>query len=269
MQAMLAGRVPNVPGETAEIGAVTTELAQASEALMQLWSAASSMSSELSSMLTKYVGGRDDGAAAAVLERIADPRHWLAGTGELDDVVARMAEGPRLADLWDLERRYARVIRSWTQLRRRTLEHNRVVLEAWLKAGRRFTEELAGHAGADGRPLESKRAFALWTEVANRELLQTQRSEPFLASQREMIRASTELRMAQQELVEHFGKQYGFPTRTELDDVHRSVTEMRRELRRMRRALAEAQAAPAPTPPQAAPAMVNVLPRTSKRKATR
>ena len=50
-----------------------------------------------------------------------------------------------------------------------------------------------------------------------------------------MIRATTELRMAQQELVEHFGKQYGFPTRTELDDVHRTVTELRRELRAMRR----------------------------------
>jgi hypothetical protein len=50
-----------------------------------------------------------------------------------------------------------------------------------------------------------------------------------------MIRATTELRIAQQELVEHFGKQYGFPTRTELDDVHRTVTELRRELRAIRR----------------------------------
>jgi hypothetical protein len=35
-------------------------------------------------------------------------------------------------------------------------------------------------------------------------------------------------------MVEHFGKQYGFPTRTELDDVHRTVTELRREIRAMR-----------------------------------
>ena len=75
----------------------------------------------------------------------------------------------------------------------------------------------------------------LWTETANQQLLETQRSEPFLQTQAAMIRATTELRMAQQELVEHFGKQYGFPTRTELDDVHRTVTELRRELRAMRR----------------------------------
>ncbi len=77
--------------------------------------------------------------------------------------------------------------------------------------------------------------LALWTETANRQLLETQRSEPFLATQAAMIRASTELRMAQQELVEHFGRQFGFPTRTELDDVHRTVTELRREVRAMQR----------------------------------
>jgi hypothetical protein len=129
--------------------------------------------------------------------------------------------------------------------------------------------EAAGHASADNKPIEPKRALALWTEVANRVLIETQRSEPFLASQREMIRSTTELRLAQQDLVERFGSQYGFPTRTELDDVHRSLTEMRRELRRMRRALQEAQVATsaatsAATAATSAP--VPQSPRNSKRK---
>ena len=37
--------------------------------------------------------------------------------------------------------------------------------------------------------------MALWTEIANRELLATQRSEDFLQTQTAMIRASTELRV--------------------------------------------------------------------------
>src|SRR4051812_44242234 len=212
-QAMLAGQLPAVPGGATDLGAVTAELAQATDAFMKLWSAASSMSAELAGKVAKYVGGGPgDGVATAVFERITDPRHWMSGTGELDDVLTRMAEGPRLADLFDLERRYARVMKAWTAMRRRALEHQRMTLDAWLRAGRRYTEELAGHSSADGKPLEPKRALQLWTEVANRELLQTQRSEPFLKSQRELIRASTDLRLAQQELVEHFGKQYGFPT---------------------------------------------------------
>jgi hypothetical protein len=263
VQSMLAGKMPPLPQGATDLGAVTAELAQASEAFTRLWSAAGSMSGELAGKLAKHASGGDDGLATAVFERIADPRQWLGATGELDDVLNRMAEGPRLADLWDLERRYARVMKAWTTLRRRGFEHQRITLDAWLSAGRRFIEELAGHSSAEGKPLEPKRALSLWTEVANRELLATQRSEPFLNSQRELIRASSELRLAQQELVEHFGKQYGFPTRTELDDVHRTLTEMRRELRRLKRALADAQApATPPAPPPAA------LARPTKRKAT-
>ena len=107
----------------------------------------------------------------------------------------------------------------------------------------------------DAKVLDAKAALALWTETANQQLLETQRSEPFLRSQAALIRATTALRLAQQELVEHFGKQYGFPTRTELDDVHRTVTELRRELRAMRREQQMSAAAPAPAlslPPTAA-----------------
>lgn len=67
--------------------------------------------------------------------------------------------------------------------------------------------------------------------------------------------------------MEHFGKQYGFPTRTELDDVHRTLTDMRRELRRMKRALADAQTAP-PAPVNDIPAVPAPGLRASTRKET-
>ena len=75
----------------------------------------------------------------------------------------------------------------------------------------------------------------MWTDTAKRVLLEAQRSERFLQTQVAQIRASTELRVAQRDLVEYYGERFGFPTRTELDDVHRTVTELRREVRALRR----------------------------------
>ena len=174
----------------------------------------------------------------------------------MDEALARMVDGPRLADLWDVERRYGSVMRRWTELRQRGFEHQRVVLDAWMRAGQQYMTELTGRTGADGKALEPKQALALWTEIGNRHMLETQRSEPFLKSQRDMIRASTELRIAQAELSEFIGKQYGLPTRTELDDVHRSMTEMRRELRKLRRELdAAKQPKLAPVPETLAPTL--------------
>ena len=244
MQALASGALP---GLSTDLSAGADELAQASQSMAEMWTAATA----LSSALTRSVPDAGvDPTVRATMQTMLDPRAWLGGgltgAGEMGEVLGRMAEGPRLADLFDVERRYARVLAGWMGVRRSQMEHNAVVLEAWLRAGRSFGEELAGHVGLEGERPDGRAALALWTEIANKELLSTQRSEPFLRTQTAMIRASTELRMAQQELVEHFGKQYGFPTRTELDDVHRTVTELRRELRAMRRASAGQPAAAAP-----------------------
>lgn len=220
---------------TATPDLVTPDLAQASEAMLQLWSAATALSAELAGRLTQATDG--SGAASEMLELISNPRYWLAGTPEMDDVLARMVDGPKLADLFDVERRYGNVMRRWAELRRAGFEHHRVLLDSWMRASNEFMTELAGRTGTDGKPLEPKQLLALWTAIGNRQMFETQRSDAFLRSQRDTIRASTELRIAQAELSEHLGKQYGLPTRTEMDDVHRSMTEMRRELRKAQREL--------------------------------
>lgn len=233
VQAMATGTLPNLPELPTDLSAGIADLASAGQSVMEMWSAATAMYGRLATTLPAAAGG--DTTVEATFRKMIDPRSWMAGTGEIDDVLGHMAEGPRFADLWEVERRYARVLQAWMNVRRRGLEHSAVVLEAWLQAGRRFTEEMAGRAGTGVPTPDPKATLALWTETANRQLLETQRSEPFLQTQAAMIRASTELRLAQQELVEHFGRQFGFPTRTELDDVHRTVTELRREMRAMRR----------------------------------
>jgi hypothetical protein len=80
-----------------------------------------------------------------------------------------------------------------------------------------------------------REVLALWVDTANTALLETQRSEQYLQSQRELLKASTDLRLAQQEVAAFYSEVFGYPTRAELDDVHRSVTELRRELRALER----------------------------------
>jgi len=83
--------------------------------------------------------------------------------------------------------------------------------------------------------------LALWVDTANSALLETQRSERYLTSQREILKASTDLRLAQQEMAAFYSEMFGYPTREEIDDVHRVVTELRRELRKLQRASRDVQ----------------------------
>ena len=227
--------VPDLSGETAD-------LTRATQSIMELWSAATQLASSIAARVPATLApGLEpqhglDPVVVTTFQKMLDPRAWLAGTGEMDEFLSRMAEGPRFADLWDVERRYAKVFQAWMVMRRRSLEHNAVTLEAWLHAARRYAEQI----GKSDKPeTDAKALLDRWIEVANRELIETQRSEPYLRTQAALIRASTDLKMAQAELAEYYGERLGFPTRKELDDVHRTVTELRREVRSLRRQLQE------------------------------
>lgn len=137
--------------------------------------------------------------------------------------------GPKVPDFWAAQGRFARVMQAWMDLRCHGLEHNAVMLEGWMAAGRAFSEELAERTRMNMQAPDAKAMVAMWTDTASRVLLELQRSEPFLQAQAASIRASTELRLAQRDLLDSYGAQHAPPTQTEVENVHRATTEPRYE----------------------------------------
>ena len=227
-----------LPGMSPEIEAWAT----ATQAFNGLWSSAM----EVSAAIAKTLGMRQapDATISATLARMFEPQHWLAGTDEMGQTLQRLAEGPRLADLWNDERRLMAISSAWLGMRRANLEHNAVMLDAWCRAGASFASRADERARA-GEPLQSWRdTVVLWTETANQVLLETQRGSAYLEAQQKLVRASTDLRLAQRAAAEHYGEIFGLPTRSEIDELHRTVTQLRRELRALQR-----ERAPAPSRP--------------------
>jgi hypothetical protein len=123
------------------------------------------------------------------------------------------------------------------------------MLEAWLQAAAKFAKDLNERAERKEALGSWREVLALWVETANTALLETQRSDAYLKSQREILKASTDLRLAQQEMAAFYSEMFGYPTREELDDVHRTVTELRRELRALQRANRQSDTRRASSPP--------------------
>jgi polyhydroxyalkanoate synthase subunit PhaE len=214
-------------------GADSGELAAANAAFAKLWSSASELSATITAGLQK--GDTPDPIVTEMLGRIFDPRLWFTPTDDMDQALQRLSEGPRLADLWDVERKFLNVFNAWIALRRRSLEHNTVMLDAWMRAAGAFAKQLGELADTDKKIESPRELLTLWVETANEVMLETQRSDAFLNTQRDVMKASTELRLAQQEVAEFYSEMFGYPTRAELDDVHKTVTELRRELRALKR----------------------------------
>ncbi len=216
----------------------------AQTAYTKAWTDAQSVAASFTSSLGAQgdAKGDKDPVAAEVLAKVFDPRGWLSASSEIDAALSRFAEGPQFSDLFQIERKFAVLNTAWSALRRRNLEHNTLMLEAWTRATGVFSKAVNARTEA-GQPLESARALmTLWIETANEVLVETQRSDAFLRSQRESLKAATDLRLAQADLAEFYSQMYGYPTRAELDDLHKTVTELRRDLRGLKRKAAASRA---------------------------
>ena len=197
----------------------------------------------LSQSITRTMeqGKKPDPLVAELMSKLFDPRAWFSSLGGMDEALQRMAEGPRLADLWDTERKLLNVFNAWTAVRRRSIEHNTVMLEAWMRAAGAFAKTLNDKADRK-EPLGSWReVLALWVETANqlcskRSVRRNTSTASGKSSRRAPICASGAAGVGR--LLQR-GRS-GIPTRAELDDVHRTVTELRRELRALERANREA-----------------------------
>ena len=229
-----AGANATMPGwgmlpKTVDLGG----FADAQHSLTRAWTAATALSQSLTASMG--AGNAADPTAGAVLARIFDPQAWLGGTAEFDTAVSRLAEGPQLADLWQTERRFSALFTAWTGLRHAQARHQAVMLDAWTKAAGTFAREANARAERGETYGSGRDMMQHWIETANGVLLDVQRSEPFLASQRAMLKAATDLRLAQQDVAAFMSDLYGQPSRAELDDVHRSLTELRREVRALKK----------------------------------
>ena len=175
-----------------------------------------------------------DKKTVELLQKIMNPQEWLSVSGYTDQSIQQLVEGPKFADIGQLESKFAALFKSWTDLRTRALEQSTIRLAAYAKAAQEFTGKL--REVAKDKPLETRaQLVGLWVDVANRHLLEAQRSPEYLENQRELLRASTGFKRAQTELSDYYGEAFGIPTRGEIDDLTRMVADLKREVRADRR----------------------------------
>ena len=84
-------------------------------------------------------------------------------------------------------------------------------------------------------------AVNTWLKIANKELLNTQGTADFMEAQTNLLRAAMALKKRQSEQAEAWCAAYQIPTRTEVDDLIQIVHKLRKEVRQLKRELAEAK----------------------------
>ena len=194
-------------------------------------------------------GKQGAGADNEMLARLFDPSQWgkvMAGGQDLS--LERLTEGPTYATVTDIDRKILKAQQLWLQRARDIEGYRQVVQAAWLRAFEQMRKALADPKGP---PLASARAVLdLWLSIANEALLEMHHRPEYLEAQRKMTRAAAEYRLQEQELAEVFCTLHHIPTRTEMDEAQKTIVELRRELRALKRRLDEKVSAPPPATPR-------------------
>ncbi|MDF2747396.1 MAG: hypothetical protein K0S98_1682, partial [Propionibacteriaceae bacterium] len=157
------------------------------------------------------------------------------GGNQVGDVIRRMTEGPRLADVGGLERQMVELMDLYVAVQTATRAYETIVASAWTKASQRFADDISQRARTGKGLRPGKKALEVWMDIANQTLVETHRSAEFLTAQRELLRTGMDFLLAEREFVEKLVEPPGLPTRSEIDEVHRSVWELKRRIRELER----------------------------------
>jgi polyhydroxyalkanoate synthase subunit PhaE len=169
--------------------------------------------------------------APFMLARLSEKPAGFGDGNELSATIERMAQGPKLADVWDIDRKMALAFGAWVEMRQRLASYNAVASAPWAEASKRFVEAMSTTGKGEAPHPDWREAFARWSEISNEELIRNQRTDGFLQAQKELLQAGLQLRSRQDDVAEAASAMFGLPSRKDFDDVTRQLTELRREVR--------------------------------------
>ena len=106
---------------------------------------------------------------------------------------------------------------------------------AWMETNQAFAATMAKQFGGL-EPVKTREALKTWLAFADEVLTTNHRSPAYREAQRRLVRAGMDFLLAERELVELLVEPAGLPTRSEIDELHRTVHTLKRKVRALERA---------------------------------
>lgn len=137
----------------------------------------------------------------------------------------------------ELEEKFARGIKAWNKTIQAMTNYQLLIAEAWAGVHEQVLREMMSRA-EQGKPVESIRDLVrLWTTAADQRFDAVFRTEKYAQTQAAFVTAYMEYRIAEQNIVDELMKYSHIPTRTEMDEAHRNIYELRKEVKALKKAL--------------------------------
>lgn len=238
---------------------------------MQSWQQCEQQYNHWMKAAENWVGGSDKEAtpeedySAQALTLMLNPTTFMqSGFEMMDQVFNKLVNGPEFADIGMLENKVMKTGQDFQDFREASHRYQEVISSAWLRAYQHFSDEFFDRLSNED--VSSEETLQRWLKIADEEMVSTLRSQEFLDAQRELFSTGTASKIKYREFVELWCEAHTIPTRSEVDDLHKIIHELRREVRAMKRQLSK-QSVVEPTAKKTPPAAKAVKQDAAKKKA--
>lgn len=156
-----------------------------------------------------------------------------------NQTLGRMVNMPTIGLNREFNEKVNRAFVTWQENQRINLEYQAVLGDVMLSSFEAFMQELLEKAKA-GEAIDSQnKLLSLWVEVADEEFLALFHSERYAAIQSKYVNSSMALRQQQRELVEIVLRMNDLPTQSDMDEAHKNIFELRKEVKALKKMVHE------------------------------
>lgn len=149
--------------------------------------------------------------------------------------LGRFVSSPNLGPAREFTELVQQGFDAWVDWYLASLDYQSLLSETWQEAVDDFFNRLLEMA-EKGERVESVRALMLmWTRGAEEIFTRTFREERYTLVQGKMLNAAMEYRKQQRMIMEEYLNSMDLPTRSELDETHRRVYELRKEVKQLKK----------------------------------
>ncbi len=203
---------------------------QETQKLNQLWSSA--LTSTLSPMSKTVTGGSESWIELNNL-------YWNL---LYEETFGSLMQSPILGPTRELNGKMLRAFDAWTNLYRATTDFQVVLANIQVRSFEALMRELVSMA-EKGEKVEDWRQFQqIWGRVADEVFAEAFCSEDNLRVRGKFLNALNTYRLYQNELMDLWMKMMNIPSRSEVDEMHKNVYELRKEVKTLKKALAKYEA---------------------------
>lgn len=154
-----------------------------------------------------------------------------------DAMLGRLTQVPTFAHLWDLDQKVVRLTSSWTRLHAANQAYRTLVTKAWASTQQSALRKAGQNAAAAKGPasFDWREGLDDWLSELNAALLNLMRTVEYLNAQKQLLNAGLDVREQLRKLGDEVAEWFQLPGRDEVDDLAKSVADLRRQVRRMTR----------------------------------